>query len=77
MSTQKCPDGCCQINTGTYLCVVCGCRYVAPTESVCGARKCGDYNMLKCVRENGHGGEHNYVVDRERDYPHNRRAVRS
>ncbi len=35
---------------------------------VCPRKKCGEFNMLKCVREAGHDGACNYVVDHENDY---------
>lgn len=43
---------------------------------ICDSKKCGEYNMLHCVREKGHAGEHSYVVDHVNDYPHNKREAK-
>ncbi len=38
----------------------------APTE--CNSKKMGEFNSLRCCRELGHTGDHNYVLDhRERE----------
>jgi hypothetical protein len=39
----------------------------------CQLKKCGEYNMLKCVREEGHSGYCCWVVDHENDYPINKK----
>lgn len=39
----------------------------------CPIRKCGEFNMLKCVMDKGHEGNCIFVVDRENDYPHNKK----
>ena len=39
----------------------------------CGARKCGEFNMLVCIAEAGHKDDHCYTVDHENDFPHNKR----
>lgn len=31
--------------------------------NICNSKKMGEYDMLRCVREKGHDGEHNYAVD--------------
>ena len=41
-------------------------------DGLCPRKKCGEYNMLKCVRANGHDGECCFVVDFENDYEWNR-----
>lgn len=43
---------------------------------ICGKQKCGEYNMLVCVRDRAHDGVCNYVVDHENDYPQNKPRVR-
>lgn len=34
-------------------------------EARCNSFKWGEFNPLRCCREKGHAGEHNYVVSRE------------
>lgn len=46
---------------------------LVPRMRACGSKKCGEYNMLRCCRQEGHTGEHSYVVDHENDYAHNKR----
>lgn len=53
-----------------------GCRLVNahwPKPGACNSAKCGEFNMLRCVREKGHAGDHNYAVDHKNDYPHRRK----
>lgn len=33
----------------------------------CESVKMGEYNWLRCCRQAGHEGEHNYCVDHERE----------
>lgn len=40
--------------------------------SQCTRKKCGEYNMLRCARSEGHLGECSFVVDHENDYAHNK-----
>lgn len=47
-------------------------RWPQTMPEVCNAKKCGEYNMLRCVRKMGHAGTHNYVIDHENDYPRNK-----
>lgn len=58
------------------ICSKCGNRHSSEScphhPSECGAKKCGEYNMLRCVLTAGHKGEHAYVVDHENDYPHSK-----
>jgi hypothetical protein len=39
---------------------------------LCKKKKCGEYNMLKCVRTAEHIGDCCFVVDHENDYPWNK-----
>ena len=41
-------------------------------EAPCPRKKCGEYNMFKCVKAAGHTGECCFVVDHENDYAHNK-----
>jgi hypothetical protein len=47
-------------------------HYPQAALEVCDSKKCGEYNMLRCVLPRGHAGEHNYVVDKDGDYQHNK-----
>jgi hypothetical protein len=37
------------------------------SPGVCPKKKCGEYNMLKCARADGHDGDCIWVVDHARD----------
>lgn len=37
----------------------------------CPAKKCGEYNMLRCCDVRGHTGDHTFVVDHVNDYAQN------
>jgi len=45
-------------------------------ERVCPRKKCGEYNVLKCVRQDGHTGDCCFVGDHENDYPWNKAKKR-
>jgi hypothetical protein len=44
-------------------------------KGFCGIQKCGEYNMLVCVREFNHSGDCCFIIDRENDYPRNSMLV--
>ncbi len=37
-------------------------------KKICPCKKCGEYNILKCVLPEGHDGACCFVVDHENDY---------
>lgn len=48
------------------------CVGVIQAAKLCQRKKCGEYNMLKCVLESGHSDDCCFVVDHANDYSYNK-----